>query len=243
MVERVFSRLMMVTASQLFAACFMLMVPGGARGQDAEAPATPDADGRPSVQLVLYRGPLAHDANWRIRRGTTNNQIHWLFGGTCSLVPSDVREVPGSTEQVTFEATHLGLGVWRVEWRDIVTGRAVANSGARYRYWYMQRWRYDGTTKDGRRPDPSRALPATNDPGFMRAVPNNTVADAIEFHDFFRLVEEDGGKLVANSHVFWTLRLPNSPSEQPPPFFPVPIDGYIVENHEQLAGQLGCDPL
>lgn len=196
-------------------------------------------------QMVLYEGPLAHDTDWRITQGTNNNQSFRAFGGTCSMIPANVRNSPGSaTERVTFEAEHEGLGLWRMQWTDIVSGRASADSGAQYRYTYMQRWTFYGPSTDGRPPAPNRAAPNDSSPGFLRPVPDNVNADAVELHDIFILQEETTGRLVANSHILWTLRLRTTPSEQPPAAFPAVVhDRYIVNTQQQLAGQLGCDPL
>ena len=161
------------------------------------------------------------------------------------MIPASVRNAPGSaTERVTFEAKHEGVGLWRMEWTDMVAGRATAENGARYQYTYMQRWTYYGPTTDGRPPAPSRAMPTNNSPGLMRTIPENVNADAAQLHDIFILQEEATGKFVANSHLLWTLRRRNSPTEQPPAIFPVVVlDNFIVATHQQISGQLGCDPL
>jgi len=63
--------------------------------------------------------------------------------------------------------------------------------------------------------------------------------------DFF-VLQTPGGGVVANSHVRWTWRLqiPPAATDPPPAFFPFLLDEhYIVNFHDQLAGQLGCDPI
>ena len=86
----------------------------------------------------MYQGPLVHDQQWVMTRGTTNNNLLGVFGGTCSMIPSNVRNVRG-LEQVRFEAEHQGLGVWKVTHVDTVAGTAVADTGQRYRYTYNLR--------------------------------------------------------------------------------------------------------
>jgi hypothetical protein len=193
---------------------------------------------------VLYEGPLTHDQNWIIKSGPTGskNQKFRAFGGTCSMVSTDVSNRSGSgRERVTFEAESRGLGVWKMRWTDTVSGRA--NDGNSYKY--QQRYEYFGTATDGKAPRPSRAAPSSENDGFLQPVPSNVIADALDLSDFFFLQTPDGG-VVASSHVHWTLRLqiPPAAMDPPPSFFPVVLyGGYIVNLHDQLAGQLGCDPL
>jgi hypothetical protein len=74
---------------------------------------------------VLYEGPLLHDQNWVIKSGpvSPDNQKSSSFGGTCSMVPSDVSIETGSgRDRVTFEAENTGLGVWKMAWTDTVSG-------------------------------------------------------------------------------------------------------------------------
>ena len=224
----------------------VLTMPASAAGQDLRISAGEDVPrGAGARRLVLYQGPLMHDTDWLIPQGTNNNQMYRAFGGNCSMIPAPVRNAPGSaTERVTFQAQHEGLGLWRMEWTDMVAGRATAENGVRYQYTYMQRWTYYGPTTDGKPPAPSRAMPSDNAPGLLRPIPENVNADAVQLHDIFILQEEATGKLVANSHLLWNLRLRNSPTEQPPAFFPTLLLGmYVVGTHQQLSGQLGCDPL
>src|SRR5262245_26250794 len=98
---------------------------------------------------VLYEGPLVHDQQWVMTSGTTNTQLLGVFGGTCSMIPSNVRNVRG-VEQVRFEAEYQGLGVWKMARVDTVVGNAVADSGQRYLYTYHVRHSYTGITTDGK---------------------------------------------------------------------------------------------
>jgi hypothetical protein len=193
---------------------------------------------------VLYEGPLTHDQDWIIKSGpiSSDNQKFRAFGGTCSMVPADVSNRSGSgRERVTFEAENRGLGVWKMAWTDTVSGRATDGNS----YKYQQRYEYVGTTTDGKAPRPSRAAPSSEADGFLQPVPSNVIADALDLSDIFLLHMHDGG-VVASSHVHWTLRLQIDPAamDPSPSFFPVVLyGGYIVNFHDQLAGQLGCDPL
>ena len=198
-----------------------------------------------AFRIVLYEGPLVHDQNWKITKGTVNNDVYFPFGGTCSMVPSDVRNTLGSaSEHVIFEAQPEPEGIWNMSWADSVSGRAAAATGQRYRYTYQRRFTYKGAARDGGAPRPNRATPSATNEGFLQFVPGNVNADALELTDFFLLQEEAGGNLVASSNVRWIVRLRITPAEQPPAFFPVVVDGYIVSAiHDQLAGQLGCDPI
>jgi hypothetical protein len=198
--------------------------------------------GSPRRDIKLYEGPLVHDQQWVMRRGTTNNNLLGVFGGTCSLIPSNVRNVSGY-EQVRFEAEYQGLGVWDMAWVDTVTGDAVADTGQRYRYTYRVRFSYTGVTTDGRAPRPSRAMPTPTNPGFLETVPGNVVAAALNFRDIFLLRDEATGRLLADAHVNAWFHFRLNPSEQPPSFFPAVQDGYIATSLQTVAGQAGCDPL
>jgi hypothetical protein len=202
--------------------------------------------GSHSSQTVLYAGPLAHDTEWKITAGTVKNDIYHAFGGTCSMVPSDVRNMLGSaSEHVTFEAKPEPEGIWDMAWTDSISGKAAAATGQKYVYTYQQRFTFKGTTTDGRAPRPNRGIPSPDDrDGFLQIVPSNVNADALDLNDFFLLEEEIGGKLIASSHVHFIWRLKITPTEQPPAFFPFVLQGYILGSiRDQLAGQLGCDPL
>jgi hypothetical protein len=194
------------------------------------------------MQTVLYRGPLVHDSDWMIIKGTDKNDVHRFFGGNCSMVPSNVRNDPASSlERVTFKAIYRGLGLWSMVFTDQITGQASADSGQRYRYVYINEITYLGSTKDGKAPRPSRSMPTNESPGFLQFVPSNVNAPVVEVFDIFNLQDATTGKLVAHSTFRWNERLPNSPSEQPPPFFPIVDQGYIVDLYQQRSGQLGCD--
>jgi hypothetical protein len=193
---------------------------------------------------VLYLGPLLHDQNWTIRSGPTgpDNQKFRALGGTCSMVPNDVsNEIGSGLEEVTFEAERLPLGIWKMAWTDTVSGNASDGNSYKYR----QRFEYVGATTDGKAPRPSRAFPTAENDGFLQPVPSNVTADALDLNDFF-LLQTSEGAVAASSHVHWTLRLQIPPvvMDPPPTFFPaVLFGGFIVNLHDQLAGQLGCDPL
>ena len=193
---------------------------------------------------VLYAGPLVHDQNWTITFGPPSslNQASVLVGGTCSMVPHDVHEALGSsTERVTFEAERQDLGVWSMVWSDTVSGRTMDGN----RYTYQARRSFSGVTNDGRPPQPSRAHPSPGNDGFLGTVPDNVNTDSIEINDFF-LLQSAQGNILASSHVHWRLRqqIPPVASDPPPAFYPFIIQGrYIANIHEQVGGQLGCDPL
>ena len=193
-------------------------------------------------KTVLYQGPLVHDKEWVMTFGTTNNQLLGVFGGTCSMIPSNVRNM-GAREQVRFEAEPQGLGVWKMAWVDTVAGNAVADTGQRYRYTYHVQFSYTGVTTDGKPPNPSHAMPTPTNPGFMETVPGNVVAAGLEFRDLFLLRDEATGGLVADAEVLASFHFRTNPSEQPPAFFPAAQDGYIANSLETIAGQAGCDPL
>ncbi len=70
-----------------------------------------------SIFVVLYQGPRVGDPAWTIKSGPAgpNNQKFRDVGGTCSMIPSDVHNVPGSAfERVTFEAKRNHLNVWEM---------------------------------------------------------------------------------------------------------------------------------
>ena len=201
-----------------------------------------DIRGGPGKSTVLYQGPLVHDQQWVMRRGTTNNNLLGVFGGNCSLVPSNVRNLSGF-EQVRFESEYQGLGVWKMVHVDTVVGTAVAETGQRYRYTYNLRRSVTGITTDGKPPSPNRAMPTSTDPGFLDPVPSNVESAALKFADFFLLIEEATGRVVADANVLGRFHRRIDPSEQPPSFFPFVLDGYIATTLETIAGQAGCDPL
>lgn len=199
-------------------------------------------DGRNQrINLVLYSGPLIHDTMWMLTRGTNTD----VFRGQCSMIPSNVSNIAGSaSEVVTFTAEPGALGVWDMVWTDTVSGKAMAITGQRYRYYYRSRITFAGSTTDGRAPAPNRRAPSGTDEGFLLGVPSNVNAASFDVSDFFILQDEVGGTVVANSQVLWRERLKITPTEQPPAFYPfVDFGRYILATHEQLAGQLGCDPL
>lgn len=197
------------------------------------------------IVTVLYSGPLVHDQDWTIKSGPRgpDNQKFRVFGGTCSMIPSDVHNISGY-EHVTFEAEKLDLGLWKIAKTDTVSGKA--DDGNIYNY--RQRWTYTGPTTDGKAPKPNRATPTDSNVGFLEIVPGNVVADVLDLNDFF-VLRTPGGGVVANSNVHWQYRLqiPPAATDPPPSIFPVVFPDfpakYIVNTHDQLAGQLGCDPL
>jgi hypothetical protein len=148
-------------------------------GQAPEIPETARLREGPERNIVLYQGPLVHDQEWVMRRGTTNTNLLGVFGGNCSLIPSNVRNLSGF-EQVRFEYEHQGLGVWKMAHVDTVTGTAVAETGQRYRYTYRLRRSVTGITTDGRPPNPNRAgrrprAPASSSPS--PAMSNRLLSD------------------------------------------------------------------
>jgi len=211
-------------------------------GQAVDPPGTAHVRGGPETNVVLYQGPLVHDQQWVMTQGTTNTNRLGVFGGTCSLIPSNVRNLSGS-EQVRFESEYLGLGVWKVAHVDTVVGTAVAVTGQRYRYTYNLRRSVTGITTDGKPPSPNRAMPTSTNPGFLDPVPSNVESAALRFEDFFLLIDEATGRVVADANVLGWFHRRLNPSEQPPSYFPFVLDGYIVTTLETIAGQAGCDPL
>ena len=194
------------------------------------------------IDTILYLGQLVHDQQWEMRLGTTNNRVLGVFGGNCSMIPSNVRNVRGF-EQVRFEAEYQGLDVWKMAHVDTVVGTAIADSGQRYRYTYNLRRSVTGITTDGKPPSPNRAKPTPTNPGFLDPVPSNVESAALEFEDFFMLLDEATGRLVADAKVVGWFHRRVDPSEQPPAFFPFVLDGYIATTIQTVAGQAGCDPL
>jgi hypothetical protein len=195
------------------------------------------------IATVLYEGPLVHDQDWTIKSGPVgpDNQKFRAVGGTCSMIPSDLHNAPGSGfERVTFEAKRNHLNVWEMVKTDTVTGTAADGN----RYTYQNQFTYRGPTTDGKAPKPNRAMPAPGNDGFLQNVPSNVNAQALDMIDFF-ILQTPKGDVVANSHVRWTWRrqIPPVATDPPPAFFPFVNQGYIVNLHDQLAGQLGCDPL
>ena len=106
---------------------------------------------------------------------------------------------------------------------------------------YQQRIEFSGTTTDGRAPRPNRSLPDV----FLQAIPRNVTTATLDLSDFF-ILQPRGGDIVASSHVHFVLRqqIPPVETDPPPDYFPYVFFGkYIVDLHDQLAGELGCDPL
>jgi hypothetical protein len=196
-----------------------------------------------SIATVLYEGPLVHDQNWTIPAGPPgpDNQKAGP-GGTCSMVPHDLHNVAGSDfERITFEAQRLELGLWKMARTDTLTGTATDGN----HYTYRQRFEFTAPTNDGKPPRPNRATPSGDDLGFLQVVPSNVNADLLDMTDQY-VLQRFGGGVVASSNLHWTWRLQIPPIENDPPpaFFPFLLDNkYIISTHEQLAGQVGCDPL
>jgi hypothetical protein len=200
------------------------------------------AHGRFHIDTVLYKGPQVHDLQWVMTRGTTNNQLLGVFGGTCSVIPSNVSNT-GGVELVRFQAEYQGLGVWQLTHTDTVVGTAVAQTGERYKYTYNLRSSATGITTNGKPPNPSRAMPTETSSGFLDAVPDNIESAALKLEDFFLLRNRPAGQLIADAHVIVRLHRAIDPSEQPPAFFPFILNGYIATDTQTIAGQAGCDPL
>jgi hypothetical protein len=190
--------------------------------------------GHNNAVTVLYEGPPLDEEDWTIKSGpvSPDNQKAGALGGTCSMVPSDVSMMTGSVrERVTFEAENIGLGVWKMTWTETLSGSALNGDE-----WHEEmRIEFSGTTTDGKPPRPNSSLP----------VPSNVTSDALDLSDLF-VLQPPGGDIAASSHVHWVLRrqIPPVATDNPPDYFPVVLfGGYIVNLHEQLAGQFGCDPL
>jgi hypothetical protein len=213
-----------------------------AAGQVADTPETAHLRGGPEKDMMLYQGALVHDQQWVMSRGTTNTNVLGVFGGKCSLIPSNVRNLIGS-EQVHFESEYQGLGVWKMAHVDTVVGTAASESGQRYRYTYNLRRSVTGITTDGKPPSPNRAMPTSTNPGFLDPVPANVESASLRFEDFFLLIDEATGHVVADAEVHGWFHRRIDPNEQPPGFFPFVLDGYIATTLEAIAGQAGCDPL
>jgi hypothetical protein len=199
-----------------------------------------------TIAVVLYEGPLSHDQNWIIKAGPPgpDNQKFRGIGGTCSMIPNDVNNATGSGfERVTFEAERDPLGIWKMAWTDSVTGTATDGN----LYTYQQHHEFIGVTTDGKAPRPNRRLPTpgSDDTGFLQIVPNNVITDTLEMRDFF-LLRTPTGSVVASSHLInaFRLQIPPVDTDPPPPGLPFLFQGrFIVSSHQQLAGQVGCDPL
>jgi hypothetical protein len=200
------------------------------------------AHGVSHIDTVLYKGPQVHDLQWVMTRGTTNNQLLGVFGGTCSVIPSNVSNT-GGVELVRFQAEYQGLGVWQLTHTDTVVGTAVAQTGERYKYTYNLRRSATGITTNGKPPNPSRAMPTETSSGFLDPVPANIESAALKLEDFFLLRSRPGGQLFADAHVIVRLHRAIDASEQPPAFFPAILDGYIATDRQIIAGEAGCDPL
>jgi hypothetical protein len=193
---------------------------------------------------VLYEGPLLHEEDWTIKSGPVgpDNQKLGALGGTCSMLPSDVSVTTGSGhDRVIFESEYTGLGVWKMAWAETMSG-SVSNGDE----WHEQmRIEFSGTTTDGKAPKPDRSLPSLGNDGFLQPVPSNVLSDSLDLTDLF-ILQPPGGDIDASSRVHWVLRrqIPQVTMDPPPDYFPVVLfDRYIVNLHDQLAGQLGCDPL
>src|SRR5689334_953548 len=118
---------MIITAVRLCCTVSLLLPANMAlKAQSDGVPESENALGALDKNIVLYQGPLVHDQQWVMTAGTTKPDILGGFGGTCSLVPSNVKNVT-AREHVRFEAKSLGLGVWEIAYTDTVSGRATAN--------------------------------------------------------------------------------------------------------------------
>jgi hypothetical protein len=193
---------------------------------------------------VLYEGPLLHEEDWTIKSGpvSPDNQKSGALGGTCSMVPSDVSVMTGSgRDRVTLESEYTGLGVWKIAWTETMSGNTLNGD-----QWHEQmRIEFSGTTTDGKAPRPNRSLPSPGNDGFLQPVPANVVSDSLDLTDLF-ILQPPGGDIAASSHVHFVLRrqIPPVAMDPPPDYFPAVLFGkYIVNLHDQLAGQFGCDPL
>jgi hypothetical protein len=221
---------------------FLLVLPTVDRAADSDDVQAARGNAKRSRVTVLYEGPLVHDQNWTITAGPPGPDNQKYTGSTCSMIPHDVHNAAGSGfERITFEAEWLHLGVWKMAWTETVVGMATDGNN----YTYRQRIEYTAPTNDGRRPTPNRAAPSGDNLGFLQVVPSNVNADSLDMIDQF-VLQPFGGGVVASSHVHWTWRLQIPPIENDPApdFYPFLLDNkYILNTHEQLAGQLGCDPM
>jgi len=224
----------------LFSLIQMILCPLGAQQTDNSEASR--FRGGAERNILLYQGSLVHDQQWVMRRGNTNTNVLGVFGGNCSLIPSNVSNIRGF-EQVHVETDYEGLGVWKVTHVDTVVGTAVAATGQQYTYAYNLRRSVRGITTDGRPPSPNRAKPTQNNPGFLDPVPDNIESASLEFNDFFLLREETSGRIVADANVIGVFHRRIDPLEPLPAFFPFLLDGYIATRIETVAGQAGCDPL
>ena len=157
------------------------------------------------------------------------------------MIPADVHNAVGSGfEQVSFHAERQEFGLWKMVWTDAVTGTASDGNN----YFYRQEQHYQSVTTDGRPPRPNRASTTSEGEGFLQIIATNVKPDFLETFDFFTL-RKPNGDVVANSRVHWTWRLQMQPPEldPAPEIFPVAVSGLLVNTHDQISGQLGCDPL
>jgi hypothetical protein len=230
-------------ASAAASSVFIFALPASELAADSEAAQAEKAKAKCRIFTVLYEGPLVHDQNWTVTAGPPgpDNQKAGP-GGTCSMIPHNIQNVAGSDfERITFEAERLDLGVWKMARTDTLIGTATDGNN----YTYRQRIEYTAPTNDGKPPRPNTATPSGDDLGFLQVVPSNVNADSLDLIDQY-VLQPFGGGVVASSHVHWTWRLQIPPVENDPApdFFPFLLDNkYIVNTHEQLAGQVGCDPL
>lgn len=226
----------------LLALAFAAALPLSGKSDESTLNDEGERKGKDGMVTVLYEGPLSHDQNWTIKHGAkgADNQKFRDLGGTCSMINSDVSNVFGS-ERVTFEAERKGLGVLKMAWTDTVSGEATDGN----HYKYQQHVEFIGLTTDGRMPKPNKKSPSGEGTGFLQIVPDNVNTDSLDLTDFFILHSQEG-KLIASSHVHSVFRqqIPPEALDPPPSYFPYVISGrYILNIPQQLAGQLGCDPL
>jgi hypothetical protein len=201
-----------------------------------------DSRSRFHIDTVLYQGTLVHDQEWVLTRGTMNNQVLGVLGGTCSTVPSNISNVR-AFERVHFKAEYQGFGVWKMNHTDTVVGTAIAETGERYRYTYNLSSSTTGVTINGKPPHPSRTMPTSTNQGFLEPVPSNIESATLKLEDMFLLLDRASGHLATDAHVLLSLHRAIDPSEKPPSFFPAPFDGYIASTFQTVSGQAGCDPL
>jgi hypothetical protein len=226
----------------LLGLAFAVAPPLSGKSDEAKLNNEDEQKGKDELVTVLYEGPLSHDQNWIIKHGPpgADNQKIGPLGGTCSMVSSDVSNA-FAVERITFQAERQDLGVWKMSWTDTVSGDAT--DGNHYRY--QQHVEFIGFTTDGRVPKPNRRAPSDGNEGFLQIVPSNVNTDSLDLTDFF-ILDEQGGKVIASSHIHGILRrqIPPEATDPPPAIFPFIVSGnFIVNTRQQLAGQLGCDPL
>ena len=95
---------MINTTVRLLCAVTLLLPANIALKAQSDEPLESDnAVGALDKNIVLYQGPLVHDQQWVITAGTTKTDILGGFGGTCSLVPSNVKNV-SAREHVRFDS-------------------------------------------------------------------------------------------------------------------------------------------